>query len=291
MPDRYLGRTAGTSPVIRYVGTGALSCVYDAVTSRWKSPSRSRSSAPSTPDPSAPRRVAAGRPPPRPVGGFPVSCPSATSPGRRGRLCGPRRPPCSVLARGYAFSRRHRHTALRRRRLVRRLLAKVPAERFAGAQRVVNALAALPSAPSAARAPLALARTPSRIPRQNTCHRPLWPVLAVFAVQVDELGIWGRLWGRRHLPSSPTAAAGGRPERDSSRSPTASNSWGQATSPMDSALSAVHAVPTWARRPKPRTGQVTPLTDDSAQRYLVNRLVGIGSLGTSPSRRRSRCAR
>ena len=158
--------------------------------------------------------------------------------------------------------------------LVLRLLAKDPADRYANAMLVVDALAALPTAPDGSAglprlgshtvdAFRASARGPSRF----------WPVAAL--VLVAALIAW-IMWDRQH--AAPTSAEVQPPtEREPSPTrPVVGDTVGQAIASLDSALPVVVPPPKrWPSVIVPRTVHLEISTSDSAAIFVENRQVGV----------------
>ena len=156
--------------------------------------------------------------------------------------------------------------------LLLRLLAKDPAHRYASALHVVDALAALPTAPetSAAHPRLGTETVESFRPSPPAPSR-VWPVAAVLLISVVGWMIWERQQGSRPPPSPPQVRAVTDSE---SQRPSVDR---VVPSPV-TADSSVAAVASPARpRPSPavpRTVHLDIATSDSAAIYVDNRQVG-----------------
>lgn len=156
--------------------------------------------------------------------------------------------------------------------LLLRLLAKDPAHRYASALHVVDALAALPSAPetSAAHPRLGTETVESFRPSPPAPSR-VWPVAAVLLISVVGWMIWERQQGSRPPASPPQVRAVTDTE---SQRPSVD----RVVPPPVTADSSVAAVASPARpRPSPavpRTVHLDIATSDSAAIYVDNRQVG-----------------
>jgi len=157
--------------------------------------------------------------------------------------------------------------------LLLRLLAKDPAHRYASALHVVDALAALPTAPdtSAAHPRLGTETVDSFRPTPPAPTR-VWPAAALFLVGIVGWMIWDRVRESR-TPASPPlvrAVTDTEPQRPSVDRVM--------PSPMtaDSSVAAI-ASPTRARPSPavPRTAHLDIVTSDSAAIYIENRQVGV----------------
>ncbi len=158
--------------------------------------------------------------------------------------------------------------------LLLRLLAKDPADRYANAVQVVDALAALPTAPDrSAGLPRLGSNTVDAF--RATTPRPsrFWPATAVLLVG----GVIGwMLWDRQQNPSiSPTPPV--EPvTTDTLGGAVGSDTALQSPVPLDSAKPPVDSAP--RRRPAavaPRTVRLEVATTDSAAIYVDNRQVGV----------------
>lgn len=161
--------------------------------------------------------------------------------------------------------------------LVLRLLAKDPAARFANALQVVDALAALPTAP--ARSP-GLPRLGSHTVDVYRAPVPslvrFWPVLAVLAVGAVVGWI---LWDRPSVRTVATVAADSLKGRPDTTTPPVRGGDTAVTAPVavDRLPGGPDSLP--GKRPKravPRTIALELATTEDALLYVDNRLVGTG---------------
>ncbi len=159
--------------------------------------------------------------------------------------------------------------------LVLRLMAKEATDRFASAVQVVDALAALPSAPErSAGTPQLGSHTVDAFRAQDASPSRFWAVLAVLLVG---LTIGWMVWDRRQSGATTATTPDSLTQRDSTALATAGDTSVRSVVAFDSAPPAAVTPPPRAPRPKARTVLVNLVTDDSAQLYVDNRLVGVGA--------------
>lgn len=156
--------------------------------------------------------------------------------------------------------------------LLLRLLAKDPAHRYASALHVVDALAALPTAPgtSAARPRLGTETVDSFRPTPPAPSRA-WPAAALLLVGIVGWMIWDRVQASR-VPATPPQR---RAVADTAQKP-------REDSVVPSPIAADTSVPVIASPARPRPSPAVPRTahldivaSDSAAIYVDNRQVGV----------------